>query len=106
LTAADYDPRLAFRGYQLGAVDYLTKPFDPWTLRSKVAAFAELWTAHAELTAQAGHYRALRHAVHTALELLEGGPPSPDPTQAAIVLRAARTPGANAHPHPWERAGR
>lgn len=29
LTAVDYDAHLAFRGYQAGAVDYLTKPFDP-----------------------------------------------------------------------------
>ena len=29
LTAVDYDPHLAFRGYQAGAVDYITKPFGP-----------------------------------------------------------------------------
>ena len=28
LTAVDYDPHLAFRGYQAGAVDYITKPVD------------------------------------------------------------------------------
>ena len=26
LTAADYDPHLAFRGYQAGAVDYISNP--------------------------------------------------------------------------------
>ena len=46
LTAVDYDPHLAFRGYQAGAVDYITKPFDPWVLRSKVAVFVDLWTMH------------------------------------------------------------
>ncbi|WP_314172272.1 response regulator [Streptomyces winkii] len=31
-----------FRGYATGAADYLTKPFDPWMLRSKVSVFLEL----------------------------------------------------------------
>ena len=42
LTAAGADPELAFRGYAAGAVDYITKPFDPRVLRSKVAVFVEL----------------------------------------------------------------
>ena len=41
LTAVDYDPHLAFRGYQAGAVDYITKPFDPWVLRAKVSVFVD-----------------------------------------------------------------
>jgi CheY-like chemotaxis protein len=32
----------AFRGYATGAADYVTKPFDPWMLRSKVSVFLEL----------------------------------------------------------------
>jgi signal transduction histidine kinase len=46
LTAGSDDRQLTLRGYQAGAVDYLTKPFDPWILRSKVSIFAELWNAH------------------------------------------------------------
>ncbi|MFI0349118.1 PleD family two-component system response regulator [Actinomadura sp. 9N407] len=42
LTAARSEPDLAFRGYAVGAVDYLVKPFDPWVLRSKVDIFIEL----------------------------------------------------------------
>src|SRR5690242_13153530 len=34
LTAADRDAHLAMRGYAAGAVDYLTKPLDPWVLRT------------------------------------------------------------------------
>jgi CheY-like chemotaxis protein len=42
LTAAGDDPELAFRGYAAGAVDYISKPFNPWALRSKVAVFVDL----------------------------------------------------------------
>lgn len=53
LTAADRDAQLALRGYAVGAVDYLTKPFDPWVLRAKVSVFVELWTKTQQLKAQA-----------------------------------------------------
>ena len=49
LTAADRDAQLALRGYAVGAVDYLTKPFDPWVLRAKVSIFVELWTKTQQL---------------------------------------------------------
>ncbi|HEV2635211.1 MAG TPA: response regulator [Actinocrinis sp.] len=42
LTAVTGGPHHAYRGYAAGAVDYLTKPFDPWILRAKVAVFVEL----------------------------------------------------------------
>jgi CheY-like chemotaxis protein len=53
LTAADRDAQLALRGYAVGAVDYLTKPFDPWVLRAKVSIFVELWTKTQQLKIQA-----------------------------------------------------
>lgn len=43
LTAANYDSHLALRGYEAGAVDYISKPIDPWVLRAKVSVFADLW---------------------------------------------------------------
>jgi CheY-like chemotaxis protein len=52
LTAADRDAHLALRGYAAGAVDYLTKPFDPWVLRAKVSVFVELWTKTQQLHTQ------------------------------------------------------
>ena len=38
-----FDERLddVARGYSSGAVDYIVKPFDPWTLLSKVRVFLE-----------------------------------------------------------------
>jgi PAS domain S-box-containing protein len=42
LTAINKTEQHVFKGYSLGAVDYLTKPFVPEVLRSKVLAFVEL----------------------------------------------------------------
>ncbi len=42
LTAVNKADLHVFKGYALGAVDYLTKPFVPEILRSKVTAFVEL----------------------------------------------------------------
>ena len=53
LTAIDGEAHQAFRGYAAGAVDYLSKPFDPWVLRAKVAVFIELHERRRDLAAQA-----------------------------------------------------
>lgn len=42
LTGAHTDPSHVFKGYAVGAVDYLIKPVVPEILQSKVAAFVEL----------------------------------------------------------------
>jgi CheY-like chemotaxis protein len=81
LTAVDYDPHLAFRGYQAGAVDYITKPFDPWVLRSKVTVFVDLWAMHTQLADRAHECRQLRAAVDDAAALL-------DRADSAAVARA------------------
>jgi CheY-like chemotaxis protein len=52
LTGTEPSSGAAFRGYAVGAVDYLTKPFDPWVLRSKVAVFIELFRKTAVLVEQ------------------------------------------------------
>src|SRR3712207_4821095 len=77
LTAADRDAHLALRGYAAGAVDYLTKPFDPWVLRAKVSVFVELWTKTQQLAAHAefarvkeAEQRAAAMAVDEAVALL------------------------------------
>ena len=43
LTAEAADMTFIYRGYSVGAVDYLAKPLDPDVLRAKVAIFAELF---------------------------------------------------------------
>ena len=49
LTAAGAEPELAFRGYAAGAVDYISKPFDPWVLRAKVSVFVDLYLKDRQL---------------------------------------------------------
>jgi CheY-like chemotaxis protein len=53
LTAASSEPDHAFRGYAAGAVDYISKPFDPWVLRAKVSVFVELYVKNRQLREQA-----------------------------------------------------
>lgn len=76
LTAADRDARLAMRGYAAGAVDYLTKPLDPWMLRAKVSVFADLWVKTRQLAVHAVAARELRTltaAVEDALVAIGAG---------------------------------
>ncbi|MEX2178362.1 MAG: ATP-binding protein [Gemmatimonadaceae bacterium] len=42
LTAISKEEEYVFRGYQVGAVDYIAKPFQPDVLRAKVAVFVDL----------------------------------------------------------------
>src|SRR4051812_10901612 len=49
LTAAYEDMRSMFRGYEVGAVDYIVKPVDSAILKSKVAVFVDLYQKSAEL---------------------------------------------------------
>ncbi|MCX4648718.1 two-component system response regulator [Streptomyces sp. NBC_01446] len=53
LTGAAVDPNYAYRGYTVGAADFLVKPFDPWLLRTKVNVFLELHRKNRQLADQA-----------------------------------------------------
>jgi PAS domain S-box-containing protein len=54
LTAARDEVSDIARGYGVGAVDYVLKPFDPELLRSKVAVFAELESSRRALKRSEG----------------------------------------------------
>ncbi len=43
VTAISKEQRYVFKGYEVGAVDYLFKPLDPVILRGKVNIFLDLW---------------------------------------------------------------
>src|ERR1700683_1139945 len=67
-----------FRGYDLGAVDFLFKPIVPEVLRSKVAVFVELSRGNAKLQEQADALRTqadvLQKAEQRFRSLLEAAP--------------------------------
>ncbi|NJP47520.1 response regulator [Actinacidiphila epipremni] len=65
LTAINHGPHHTFRGYAAGAVDYISKPFDPWVLRAKVSVFVDLYMKNCQLREQAGLLR---------LQLEQGAP--------------------------------
>jgi len=53
LTAMERSETNVFRGYELGAVDYIFKPFHPDILRSKVNVFVQLFRQREKLKKQA-----------------------------------------------------
>ncbi|AGP58812.1 transcriptional regulator [Streptomyces rapamycinicus NRRL 5491] len=52
LTGTDADSDYAYRGYAIGAADFLIKPFDPWLLRTKVNVFLEMHRKNRRLEAR------------------------------------------------------
>ncbi len=67
LTAAGSDLSQIYRGYSLGAVEYLNKPIDPDVLRAKVRIFADLFRKDRRLERQA---EALRQSERREREVL------------------------------------
>ena len=57
LTAIDKERQQVFRGYSVGAVDYLFKPFDPDVLRSKVGVFVDLYEKNVQLAESEERFR-------------------------------------------------
>jgi CheY-like chemotaxis protein len=99
LTAADRDAQLALQGYAAGAVDYLTKPFDPWVLRAKVEVFVDLWSKNRELAAQEAlvrdHERRQERTsavIEQALTALRGTDGVRDVGHAITLLEQVRNP--------------
>src|ERR1041385_2289040 len=49
ITAHNYDEEFIFKGYMMGAVDYIYKPINPDLLRVKVGVFVELYRKNQQL---------------------------------------------------------
>ncbi|WP_206442930.1 response regulator [Candidatus Protofrankia californiensis] len=110
LTAIDREPHQAFRGYAVGAVDYIAKPFDPWLLRAKVTVFVELFEKN-ERVAELARARVRDFDLMTeiaerlsALEVLLEGV-SPSMPEETIAAAAAEVRGLVARLQPFSRAG-
>jgi PAS domain S-box-containing protein len=52
LTAISKDEAYVFKGYEVGAVDYMFKPFQPEILRSKVQVFVDLYVQRKRIAEQ------------------------------------------------------
>jgi CheY-like chemotaxis protein len=101
LTAVNSDPDYAFRGYAAGAVDFISKPFDPWVLRAKVSVFVELHNKNKQLRDQTTLLREQAALLREQAALLQARPatdPSREPgtvpegeARAAAELEARLT---------------
>jgi len=100
LTAVNADPDYAFRGYAAGAVDYISKPFDPWVLRAKVSVFVELYAKNRQLQAQAELLRAQLDGplggVDSVMAELSGRLAGVEDQVAVLAGQASATGGAMA----------
>lgn len=74
LTAVNSDPDYAFRGYAAGAVDFISKPFDPWVLRAKVSVFVELHNKNKQLRDQTALLREQAALLREQAALLQARP--------------------------------
>ena len=89
LTAARDEVEDIIRGYGVGAVDYVLKPFDPELLRSKVAVFAELESGRRALQRSEALLRGAFEAAPIGKTLLDSdGPDHPHEHR----VRTARRP--------------
>lgn len=66
LSAISKEDEYVFKGYEMGAVDYVFKPFNPDVLRSKVAVFVDLYLKQKEIESQGEE---LRQSQRRELEL-------------------------------------
>ncbi|MGX1849161.1 response regulator [Streptomyces sp. NPDC055299] len=103
LTGASVDPNYAYRGYTVGAADFLIKPFDPWLLRTKVNVFLDLFRKNRQLASQAEQLRRLLTSDENPAS--EGAPPPAPPTVPAgaptpTPAVTTSTPAAEERPTP------
>ena len=94
LTAISKDEEYIFEGYSVGAVDYMTKPFKPDILRSKVSVFVDLYQKQRQIASQA---ELLRESEKRDLEMRHmremASPASPRNQQTARQVGRANVAG-------------
>jgi CheY-like chemotaxis protein len=95
LTAVSNGPHHTFRGYAAGAVDYLSKPFDPWILRAKVSVFVELHRKNQLLKEQAA---LLSHRLAET-----GGTAEPETGSQLVAELSARLAAVEEHTRSLEK---
>lgn len=71
ISATSVDQEYVFKGYSLGAVDYLTKPFEPEILKSKVNFFTNHYLKNVEIRRQAAELEEANAALDALNEELE-----------------------------------
>jgi len=72
VTAISTEDHYIFKGYELGAVDYLSKPIDPHILTSKVRVFMQLYEQRMELKKKTLELeRKVRELTETQMKLEE-----------------------------------
>lgn len=84
VTAGSNEPNYAFKGYECGAVDFLYKPLDNHTVRSKVAIFVDLYRQRHALDEQV---RALEEARSEQQALLEELQQTRQELEQAVQMR-------------------
>jgi PAS domain S-box-containing protein len=68
VTAFSTNDAFVFKGYSLGAVDYLLKPIDPVILTSKVSVFVDLFRKTEETKRQAAQLSAINYELRKSEE--------------------------------------
>jgi CheY-like chemotaxis protein len=72
LTAVNQEPSDVVQGYEAGAVDYLTKPIEPWLVRAKVSAFVDIWVEHKRMEQLRSDLAMVEQRQRQALQINEG----------------------------------